>query len=91
MNSGTIILGSVRARSANRGQGGVAHDQPVPDAKAVADVGKGLAFARFGTLSVAHVHGGCIVVPGSECGADAGVHSSAEEDDRAGVVVSRWH
>ena len=47
---------------------------------------KGWAFALLGALAIAHMDRGGVMVASRQRSADAGIHSSAEQDDRAGLL-----
>ena len=72
-----------QGRATDCGQGCISDQQPVPNAQAIADGGKGLTFALLGTLSVTDVYGGSVVIAGRQRGADAGIHPATEENNRA--------
>ena len=52
-----------------------------------------MTFALFGTLAIADVDSGGLMIAGREGSADAGIHAAAEEDDGAAAAAGwvRWH
>ena len=82
-DSGTPMLRVGQRRTANRGERFVPHQQPVPNSQAIADGEKRPPLALFGTLSVADMDGGRVVIARRQRGADAGVHPATQENNRA--------
>src|ERR1700733_10024518 len=67
-------------RTADGAKSLIADDEFFPDVEAIANCEERLALTILGALSIAYVQGSGRVVAGGEGGADAGVHSSAEQD-----------
>jgi hypothetical protein len=78
---GDVLVGEGGA--SDGAQSLVADEEFFLNVQALADGEEGLAFAGFGALSVTDVQGRGGVVTGSESGADAGIHASAEQHDCA--------
>jgi len=72
-----------QGRTPDGTQGIVAHQEFFLDVQALADCKEGLPLAVFGALTVAHVQRGGRIVTSCKRRADAGIHASAEQNNRA--------
>ena len=80
---------SVSAEPQWRARASLRTSSLILDIEAAADCQEGLALAGFRALAIADVQRSGGVVAGGERGAHAGIHASAEQDDRTGFGWAR--